>query len=180
MRDNCLLYQNPGADQRSITENVGLLGSPAFEIPRVSGTDRDFDPFADTAGTAPGFAAQNRSNFGSMLLYAGAAFVALFMVLLTIYAAAAVHDTWGATVWFSLLQPAPGSWKSPGCCCWNMPPSGFRRLQPMAVVFTSRITGGSRRYWKFAGSPVNQLFPGTPLRGLIRRLQRRNRGQNAV
>ena len=66
-----------------VRENVGLLGSPAFEIPRSVERDSSFDHLKQGDGFRRRLAAKNRHNFVTILwcLFARWFFVFLLTVL---------------------------------------------------------------------------------------------------
>ncbi len=150
-------------------ENTGLLGSPAFEIPRASGDDRNFDPFADDGIRKQALPRKNRSNVLSMLLLLASGFLGMFATLLLIYTAAAFHPDWGVWGWLSatVMLTAAGIGYA-ALLEWAM--LGFRRMQPATMSIYDERYWQVERYWKFNASAVNQLFTGTPFRTLILRL----------
>ncbi len=84
-RDNCLLATKVMVPiSGKVRENVGLLGSPAFEIPRSVERDSSFDHLKQGDGLRRGLAGKNRHNFITILwcLFARWFFVFLITVLL--------------------------------------------------------------------------------------------------
>jgi non-ribosomal peptide synthetase-like protein len=150
-----------------VRENVGLLGSPCFEIPRVVEQDKHSPEDARLRETR--LREKNRYNLISMaglllgtwlffFLFAYAALLTYLnfrqheAVALFLFAVAASVAAIG---WFAAMER--GS-------------IGFGRLTPMMVSMYDPKFWRHERHWKFCGSPLILMFKGTPLKNLISRL----------
>jgi non-ribosomal peptide synthetase-like protein len=151
-----------------LRENVGLLGSPSFEIPRVVDQDRLSKAMPDDK-LQQRIRAKNRYNIttmialllGNWLFFLVTVFSALLMVLyyhryglLAVLAAGAFVSFFGI-LWFSLMERAS---------------IGFGRLQPILVSMYDEQFWQHERHWKFCGHPLMSLFKGTPIKNMISRL----------
>jgi non-ribosomal peptide synthetase-like protein len=149
-----------------VRENVGLLGSPAFEIPRMVDRDRDMNASFDEETRRARLQMKNRYNFVTALLFlAGRWFsviaaVALWAAALTTYDQLGVFALFGASVaisaayivFFVLLERA--SLK-------------FKRIEPKLASIYDPYFWFHERHWKLAESPITGLFSGTPFRPMI-------------
>ncbi len=76
-----------------VRHDVGLLGSPAFEIPRT--VQRDADEQRDSEDLRNGLAAKNRYNLRTIGLFTLVRWFAVFVVLVIGVAAVDLHDEYG-------------------------------------------------------------------------------------
>jgi non-ribosomal peptide synthetase-like protein len=152
-----------------VRENTGLLGSPAFEIPRVVKRDTEFDHLRSGEEHERRLKRKNRSNLVTMGIYllssAFQAFVGLFIIAmvlsepplevpLRLAAAAIVIMVFGA-LYGSFMEHLT---------------LGFRRLQPTTVSIYDPYFWAHERHWKAASPGFANLFNGTPFKGLAWRL----------
>ncbi|MBP2367936.1 non-ribosomal peptide synthetase-like protein [Pseudonocardia parietis] len=150
-----------------IREDVGLLGSPSFEIPRAVARDIRLGPSDDELRRA--LRGKNRHNVVTMLLHLGVRWLYLTGTLMLIPAVAVFEVTLGAleivvagvlmmlftVVWFALVDMT------------------MRRLQlwvPNGCSIYEPKFWGHERYWKVSAPAHMMLFNGTPLKGLVYRL----------
>ncbi len=149
-------------------ENIGLLGSPPFEIPRVVDRDKQLQVH-DEALRSKLIAEKTRYNVATMAGYL-ACIWALFAVNLLMLAAAIVqfttYGTWGIiafgwaslvvnVLFFVLLERAS---------------LHFGQLKPQIVSMYDKGFWFHERHWKYCGNPLLLFFKGTPLKNLISRL----------
>ncbi|MGI9515184.1 MAG: Pls/PosA family non-ribosomal peptide synthetase [Anderseniella sp.] len=151
-----------------LRENTGLLGSPAFEIPRSTEPDKQASQTEDPEIFRNNLARKNRWNLASMLAIFTAhwfvSFVGVFVMFVSIlyydlYAMSAIlagSFTVMAFViaFFTLLERAS---------------LGFDGLQARTVTMYDPYFLFHERHWKFCGHPLNMLFHGTPFRNLMSR-----------
>jgi non-ribosomal peptide synthetase-like protein len=177
-RDNCLLATKVMVPiSGKVRENVGLLGSPAFEIPRSVDRDRSFDYLKQGDGLRRRLAAKNRHNFVTILwcLFARWMFVFLSTVLTGLagdfYAALGAAAIALELVLFTVL----------GVAYWVLVERIVTGFKPLPVLFCSIYEPAMwrhERYWKVPSTPYLTAFAGTPfinvvLRGLGTRVGRR-------
>ena len=153
-----------------VRENVGLLGSPSFEIPRSVKRDAQFDHLRESPEFERRLAAKQRHNLGTLLLYlvtrwlfalVGIGLLALAVVLqhtlgIFGYALAAMFTVAIGAAYFIFLEN------------WTL---GFRRLEARYVSIYDPHYWWHERHWKLAdNSALMALFNGTPFKGLVWRL----------
>ncbi|MGQ0482896.1 MAG: Pls/PosA family non-ribosomal peptide synthetase [Pseudonocardia sp.] len=152
-----------------VRENVGLLGSPCFEIPRSVERDTRFDHLATGDEFHRRLAAKNRHNIVTMVLYLMVRWFPFFVGALLTVAAEDLYHVIGAaalaaaglvallfsTCWFVLVERAVRGLqtRAPGGC--SIYDRGFWRHE---------------RFWKVPAQAYQQVFNGTPLKPVIWRL----------
>ncbi|MBV9651833.1 MAG: amino acid adenylation domain-containing protein [Pseudonocardiales bacterium] len=165
--DNCLLGTKTMVPiDGHLRENVGLLGSPCFEIPRSVQRDSRFDYLKNGAELHRRLAAKNRHNLVTIGLYLFANWSKFYVTILVGLIALAFYRLLGAlifplgtvltlllTVAYSvLLERAAG---------------GFRSLNPQFCSIYDNYFWWHERLWKMFAP---NFFSGTPLRTVIWRL----------
>ncbi len=152
-----------------VRENVGLLGSPCFEIPRAASRDLELVGRIDPAERRRRLARKTRSNLVSIAALLASrwliAFIAIYLLALTAslfgatniaamsLAAAAVFVL--ALAIFVLIERAS---------------LGFGRLRPEIATVYDPAFWRVERHWKLSDTPLTSLFAGTPMRNAISRL----------
>jgi non-ribosomal peptide synthetase-like protein len=151
-----------------VRENVGLLGSPAFEIPRMVDRDRDMNAAFDETTRRARLRRKNGYNFVTALFFLASRWMALFAAFVVGEAAFAGYDRFGilalfagivaltaaSLVYFTLLERAS---------------LNFRRLAPKLASIYEPYFWWHERHWKMSDSPVATMFSGTPFRGMLLR-----------
>lgn len=151
-----------------IREDVGLLGSPCFEIPRTTGRDPSIAPASRSPHRLTGLKQKNRHNLMTILLFLASGFLYLFSTLLIIFGVVQAVElgAWErlgivsvfllfSIVYFIVLERA----------AFN-----FGRMQPITVSIYDKRYWQVERLWKFSESFLRKLWPGTPFRNIISRL----------
>lgn len=165
--NNCLLGTKTMVPlDGPVRENVGLLGSPCFEIPRSVQRDSRFDHLKGGAEFDRRLAAKNRHNLVTMGLYLLTQWGRFYLTVLVGLIALAFYHLLGAlviplatimtllvTVAYSvLLERAAG---------------GFRALNPQFCSIYDNYFWWHERLWKMFAP---NFLTGTPLRTVIWRL----------
>jgi non-ribosomal peptide synthetase-like protein len=152
-----------------VRENVGLLGSPAFEIPRAASRDLDM-----LAAIGPEERARrlrrktllNVASIGGLLASRWlVAFIAVYVFgwtaeifsatsVIAMTAAAGVVVALSVAV-FILIERAS---------------IGFGRLEPAIATVYDPVFWRVERHWKLSDNPLAGAFAGTPMRNAISRL----------
>ena len=152
-----------------VRENVGLLGSPAFEIPRS--VDRD-KLFLDAEAANFQKERVRKKNIHGLFTIASVLSIQwahFFLTLLFIHGVLALYVPYGlpvvmlslpvygllTIVYFSVV--ARWSW-------------GVGKMDPKVCSIYDRHYWKVEHYWKRCDSPLKNLFKGTPFRTLIHRL----------
>ncbi|MFD5635670.1 Pls/PosA family non-ribosomal peptide synthetase [Streptomyces sp. NPDC127077] len=168
--DNCLLATKVmvPVDGR-IREDVGLLGSPSFEIPRSVRRDSGFDLMNRGETQRSGLVAKNRHNAASMVLYLLVRWLYAFVITMVVSGAAELYTSIGAeaialgnvlvvvvsAVYFVLVERAITTFHPPG---------------PLFCSIYDRRFWRRERFWKVPSETYLQVFNGTPFKNVIWRL----------
>jgi non-ribosomal peptide synthetase-like protein len=152
-----------------LRENVGLLGSPCFEIPRVVERDRGLpEPGSAAHGTL--LRRKNLYNLRTIAAAVAGVLVMAFVTLLLGYVSILYYPIYGAA---SLI--AFGVFMLPfGTAYWVM----FERaslgfggsLRPSVVSMYDDYFLFHERHWKFCANPLVKIYSGTPFKNLVSRL----------
>ncbi|WP_316689812.1 Pls/PosA family non-ribosomal peptide synthetase [Pseudonocardia sp. H11422] len=168
--DNCLLATKVMIPvDGKIRENVGLLGSPSFEIPRTVERDSQFDHLLAGDGLRRRLAAKNRHNALSM---------AFFLLARWMYLFGAVLITWSALDFYSVFGTVAIAAMSLvgllySVVYWTLLERLFmivRPLQPMFASIYELSFWRHERFWKVLPVTLVQTFNGTPFKALVWRL----------
>jgi non-ribosomal peptide synthetase-like protein len=168
--DNCLLANKVMVPiDGEVREGVGLLGSPAFEIPRSVQRDLAYD-LGSREELRRGLRRKNRHNLvtlGVALLVRWGHVLGLMLLAL---ATADMHTQFGAlvvageivasllfTIAYFVLTERMGA--------------GFRRLRPKSCSIYDPIFWRHERYWKMMLLPqIDKVLAGTPFKNVVSRL----------
>ncbi len=151
-------------------ENVGLLGSPAFEIPRAAARDLELVGKLSEAERAARLREKTRHNIATMALVLGKGFV---MDLVGVYALTYVAEIFGwRDLWAISATLAALAFAFIGLdILAERAAYGFRRMKPLVATSYDRAFWEVERYWKLSGSGAHAtFFAGTPFRPMIMRL----------
>jgi non-ribosomal peptide synthetase-like protein len=176
--DNCLLATKVMVPiSGKVRENVGLLGSPAFEIPRSVERDSSFDDLKQGDEFRRRLAAKNRHNFVTILWCLFARWIFVFLLTVLTGIAADLFASLGAAAIALELVLFPVL----GIAYWVLVDNIVRGFKPLPVLFCSLYEPAMwrhERYWKVPSTGYLAAFAGTPfinviLRGLGTRIGRR-------
>jgi non-ribosomal peptide synthetase-like protein len=149
-----------------VRENVGLLGSPPFEIPRSVARDSAFDELKRPEVLRKRLRAKARHNAASMLVFLVYRWLQVLAVFFIMTAAAALYSRFGHfSVAIGLL--AVMAFNMVFVAVAERAVLGFRRLTPRFVSIYDPYFWRHERLWKVLAAP---LFGGTPFRSLSWRL----------
>lgn len=168
--DNCLLGTKVHVPvDGPIRENVGLLGSPPFEIPRMVNRDRELLGLISDKERSRRLPLKNLHNLVTALMFLAAQWLILFLTLAIWDRALNYYTEWGQTALFVavLLTTAIGI---PYYIFLERVSLGFRRLKPRMATIYDPVFWRHERHWKLSDSPIMGLFTGTPFRSLILRM----------
>jgi non-ribosomal peptide synthetase-like protein len=168
--ENCLLATKVMVPlDGEVRENVGLLGSPCFEIPRSVRRDDRFGHL--TAGTPPrrALAAKQRHNTVTLGLYLLLQWLQVSGIVLLALAAAALNSRIGALAWVADVVVALAfsvSYSIVG----ERAVQGFRPLRPRFCSIYDPVFWRHERFWKLSAGRYLTLFDGTPFKTVVWRL----------
>ncbi|SFU75979.1 Pls/PosA family non-ribosomal peptide synthetase [Halomonas korlensis] len=149
-----------------IRENTGLLGSPAFEIPRSVMRDRQFDHYKAPEILAERLKLKNRHNLMTISLFLLARYV--HMVLMLVIGYALVFDL-GMKSPFELTVGAMllGGLSTAYVILVERASFGFRDLSPQYCSIYDDYFWRHERFWKMNVMAHLNAYNGTPFKGLI-------------
>jgi len=176
--DNCLLATKVMVPVSGrIRENVGLLGSPPFEIPRSVERDSSFDHLRQGEEFRRRLAAKNRHNFVTILWCLFARWMFVFLITVLTGIAGDFYASMGAAAIALDLVLSTVL----GIAYWILVERIVTGFKPLPVLFCSIYEPAMwrhERYWKVPSTAYLTAFAGTPfinviLRGLGTRVGRR-------
>ncbi len=152
-----------------VRENIGLLGSPAFEIPREVVNGQRFNPVPQTAAEHARLAAKNAFNFRTAILHLTSQWALLFGLMLIAAGTGALYGALGG--WAIVLGAAVApSWViAHGVIVERLSLAGFRMRAHNCTIHDPYFWW-VERHWKLGETIVKYAFTGTPFRPLILRL----------
>lgn len=153
----------------AIRSNIGLLGSPCFEIPRQVVTERSFDPLAETPQRYRCLAAKNRHNLLTVVFYLVLLWGYSALSLALAYATYHLHDTWGWVAILALAFVSPAVTVLYFLAMERLGP-GRLALEPHKCTIHDPYFWRVERYWKMGETPLKIAFKGTPFRPWIYRM----------
>ncbi|MEU9253728.1 Pls/PosA family non-ribosomal peptide synthetase [Streptomyces sp. NPDC048270] len=168
--DNCLLATKVMVPvDGEVRENTGLLGSPAFAIPRTVMRDTRFEDLETGSELHRRLAAKNRHNAVTAALYLTARWLHVFVVTLVGLGAAVLYPALGVSafalagvlillftvVHFALLERAT---------------TGFKTQKPLYCSIYEPSFWRHERFWKMASVGYARIFDGTPFKNVVWRL----------
>lgn len=152
-----------------LRENVGLLGSPAFEIPRIVNRDKELIAGVDEADRRQRIPHKNRHNLVTILLFVATQWVMLFATLAIWDRALNYYSEWAEVALFVAVL-LTSAITIPFYILVERASLGFGRLKPQITTIYDVAFWRHERHWKLADSPIVRLFAGTPFRPVILRL----------
>jgi non-ribosomal peptide synthetase-like protein len=165
--ENCLLATKVMIPlEGEIREGVGLLGSPAFEIPRSVERDGRFDSLASGRVLRRRLARKNRYNLATMGLFLLSRWLYLFLVMVLGVAAFDFYGRYYQLVmaaFFALIVPVTLAYY----VLVERGTAAFRRLQPQYCSIYDPYFWRHERLWKVPGEEYLHMFDGTPFKNLV-------------
>jgi non-ribosomal peptide synthetase-like protein len=152
----------------SVRENVGLLGSPSFEIPRKVNRDRDMNASFDEQTRLARLRQKNSYNFFTALIYLASQWVAVFVTFVLGQAAFANFDRFGIFAFLAAIV-AIIAINMAFFIVLERASMGFKPLKPKLASIYDPYFWSHERYWKLTAFQLLAMFAGTPLRGMLLR-----------
>ncbi len=153
----------------NVRENVGLLGSPSFEIPRNVERDSSFDHLTARGGLRHRLAAKNKHNIVTIGLYLLVRWLFVFGMSLIAAAAAVLYPSLGAPA----IALASVLILAFSVVYWVLVDRLVTLFIPVRPLFCSIYERGfwrHERFWKVPAVTYLQFFNGTPFKNAIWRL----------
>ncbi|MGW5781998.1 Pls/PosA family non-ribosomal peptide synthetase [Streptomyces sp. NPDC003863] len=168
--DNCLLATKVMVPvDGEIRENVGLLGSPSFEIPRSVLRDHSFDEVRTGDELARRLAAKSRHNAMTMAWYLLTTWLYLFLVTLLFAGAADLYaraGMWAFALANAVLLPCTIAY-------YVLVERIVTLFGPLGPLFCSIYDvrfWRRERYWKVPAEAYLRVLNGTPFKSAVWRL----------
>jgi len=147
-------------------ENVGLLGSPAFEIPRMVDRDRDLNSSIDEETRRIRLRQKNVYNAVTAVLFLLSRWMSVFAALGLWTAALAYYDRFGVFSLFAATAAIAGAYVI-FFVLIERASLLFKRLEPKIASIYDPYFWFHERHWKLSESPITGLFSGTPFRNVM-------------
>jgi non-ribosomal peptide synthetase-like protein len=152
-----------------VRENVGLLGSPCFEIPRIVERDKCVNVAFSPQLRRQRIAQKNVHNLVTASLFLLTRWIFLFAVLFVAHLGVESYPAYGtlallsaaalitlfAIAFFATIERASRA---------------FKRLTPKMVSIYEPYFWAHERHWKLSDSPIIERFGGTPFKNVVSRL----------
>ncbi|MBT2540045.1 peptide synthetase [Streptomyces sp. ISL-44] len=168
--DNCLLATKVMVPvDGEVRENVGLLGSPPFAIPRTVMRDTRFQDLESGSELRRRLAAKNRHNAVTAGLYLMARWIHVFAVTLVALGATALYPSLGASA-FALASVLTLLFTAVYFALIERATTGFKAQKPLYCSIYEPSFWRHERFWKLASVDYAQVFDGTPFKNVIWRL----------
>lgn len=168
--DNCLVGTKTMVPvDGEVRENVGLLGSPPFEIPREVVNGQRFNPIPQTEEDKARLAAKNAFNFRTGLLHLTSQWCLLFGLMLIAAATGALYGALGT--WSLVLGTAlaPFWVLAHGIMSERFSLTGFQ-IGAHNCTIHEPYFWHVERHWKLGETLVKYALTGTPFRPMMLRL----------
>jgi len=167
--DNCLLGTKVHVPvDGPIRENVGLLGSPPFEIPRMVNRDRELLGLISDKERSRRLPLKNLHNLVTALMFLAAQWLILFLTLAIWDRALNYYTEWAQVALFVAVV-LTAAVTIPFYILMEWASLRFRRLRPQMTTIYDVDFWRHERHWKLSDSPIVRLFAGTPFRPMILR-----------
>jgi non-ribosomal peptide synthetase-like protein len=168
--DNCLLGTKVMIPiDGPLRENVGLLGSPSFEIPRMVNRDKELIAGINEEDRRRRIPRKNRHNAVTVLLFLAIQWIMLFATLVIWDRALNYYTEWAEVALFVAVL-LTSAITIPFYILVERASLGFGKLKPQMTTIYDVAFWHHERHWKLADSPIVRLFSGTPFRPMILRL----------
>jgi non-ribosomal peptide synthetase-like protein len=149
-----------------VRENTGLLGSPAFEIPRMVDRDRDMNASFDEVTRRARLRQKNRYNFVTALVFLAARWMSFFASLVLWMTALAYYNRFGVLALFVATVAIAGA-SIVTFVLLERTSLAFKRLEPKIASIYDPYFWFHERHWKLSESLITRLFSGTPFRTMM-------------
>jgi non-ribosomal peptide synthetase-like protein len=168
--ENCLLATKSLVPvDGEVRENVGLLGSPSFEIPRTVLRDSSLAPKSEEDFRRR-LRAKNRYNLRSMGLFLVMRWAEFFGLLLLDMVAADFYQRTGSEIAVQLQLILTILFIFAYGVLMECAIRRFRPLSPRTCSIYDPYFRWHERFWKFALPGIDKMLVGTPFKNVLNRL----------
>jgi non-ribosomal peptide synthetase-like protein len=151
-----------------VHENVGLLGSPAFEIPREVSCDRKMNTSLDERTRRARLHRKTLYNLKTALFFLASRWLVMFFSLVIAQDVFANFDRFGIFALFTGIWALAATYIA-FFIFLERASLGFKRLQPHLASIYDPYFWWHERHWKLSTPPIPNIFAGTPFRGILLR-----------
>jgi non-ribosomal peptide synthetase-like protein len=151
-----------------VRENVGLLGSPPIEIPRMVDRDRDLNATIDEETRRRRLRSKNAYNAVTASLFLLARWMSVFAAVVLWHAALVNYDQFGVFALFAATVTLTAA-SIVFFVTIERASLRFKRLEPKLASIYDPYFWFHERHWKLSESPITRLFAGTPFRPMMLR-----------
>ena len=152
-----------------IREDVGLLGSPPFEIPRDTNVDFGVSAAEIDVQRRERLPAKDRSNIFTALSFLSIRMLVTFQAMAAVYVAFVAFAYYG--VWaLALSTVMMGLYGILFLALIERMSLRFRRMEPRNCTLYDPYFWKVEHFWKHCENGLISLFPGTPFKPMISRL----------
>lgn len=152
-----------------VRENVGLLGSPCFEIPRMVERDKGVNVAFSPQMRRQRIAQKNWHNLVTASLFLLTRWLFIFAVLFVAHLGIESYPAYGALALF-LAGALITLFAVAFFAAIERASLAFGRLTPKMVSIYDPYFWAHERHWKLSDSPIIERFGGTPFKNLVSRL----------
>lgn len=157
--------------------NTGILGSPAFPIPRSVASDHKFDHYLEPGLLRQRLKLKLKSNLITLAIYMTKSWLQIFLVLAIIWVGTSIYSLSGYSSLPMQSAIATGVVVVEilvillfSIFCERLA-QGFRELKPLYCSLYDRRFWQHERFWKMNSNLFLELFNGTPLKPVFNRLR---------
>jgi non-ribosomal peptide synthetase-like protein len=152
-----------------VRENVGLLGSPCFEIPRMVERDQQVNSGLREDERRKRLARKNAYNLATALVFLTVRWTVVFATLVVSHLALLNYPRYGVLALFcaSVLLSAMAI---AFFAFIERASLNFRPLEPKLASIYDPYFWWHERHWKLSDSPIVRYFGGTPFKPFVSRL----------
>jgi len=168
--DNCLIGTKAMMPiDGPMRENTGLLGSPAFEIPRSAARDVALVAALSKTERRERLSAKTRHNLVTMALLLVSHWAVEFV---TIYLLALTATVWGNGNFLAMAAASGAALVADLAILTFVDRAsfGFRRMAPLIATVYDPAFWAVERYWKLSQNELETMFAGTPFSPFFLRL----------
>jgi non-ribosomal peptide synthetase-like protein len=152
-----------------VRENVGLLGSPAFEIPRMVDRDRELLGSVHVVEQRKRLVRKNLHNALTVMLFLAFHWLAIFLTIVCWDRALNYYSEYGVLSLFVVLNMTVAG-SVVYYAAIERASTGFKRLEPSIATIYDPYFWSHERHWKLSDTPIVNYFAGTPFRPLLLRM----------
>ncbi len=160
-----------------LQSNTGLLGSPAFAIPRSVASDHKFDHYLEPAILRQRLRQKLKSNLVTLAFYMTKSWLQIFLMLFIAWFGTSIYQAIASpnSVLIALISTTVVVADIVAVLLFSIfcerLAQGFRPLKPLYCSLYDRRFWRHERFWKMNSNLLLELFNGTPVKPVFNRLR---------